>query len=149
MFSRVDHLGEAVATLDQGGVLTPLADLVRQVYRRAADRHEPELGDDAMSFGTTVWRNLTNLGAAQFAGLPGVDAWIEDNSLEVFVGATSCGCTHCMAALARVWRQSVGRAAKSGSAGPWRTARGEQLALDDEEQFPEWAIRERLFTMGM
>ncbi|MFE9690697.1 hypothetical protein [Micromonospora sp. NPDC005806] len=37
------------------------------MYRQAADRQEPELDDDAMSFGTTVWRNLTKLGAAQFA----------------------------------------------------------------------------------
>ncbi|MCP3782944.1 hypothetical protein NLX85_06140 [Micromonospora sp. A3M-1-15] len=133
----MDHLGEAVATLDQGGVLTPLADLVRQVYRRAADRHEPELGDDAMSFGTTVWRNLTNLGAAQFAGLPGVDARIEDNSLEIL----------CAGYIVRLYSLQGGTGASVESirwegsearlGGAVENSRSGQLALDDEEQFPE------------
>lgn len=82
----MDLLTDAIGALDQRGVLTPLAELIRQVYRRAAERHEPALGDDAMSFGTTVWRNLTNLGASEFASRPGMDARIEDNSLEVLAG---------------------------------------------------------------
>ncbi|WBB56298.1 hypothetical protein [Verrucosispora sp. WMMD573] len=133
----MDHLGEAVATLDQGGVLTPLADLVRQVYRRAADRHEPELGDDAMSFGTTVWRNLANLGAAQFAGLPGVDARIEDNSLEIL----------CRGYIVRLYSLHGGTSSSvetirwEGSearlGGAVENSQGGQLALDDDEQFPE------------
>ena len=73
----MDLLNDAITVLNERGVLTPLADLIRQVYRRAAERHEPALGDDAMSFGTTIWRNLTNLGAAQFAGRQGVDARID------------------------------------------------------------------------
>lgn len=52
-------------------------------YRWAAERHEPALGNDAMSFGTTAWRNLTNHGASEFASRPGMDAQIEDNSLAV------------------------------------------------------------------
>jgi hypothetical protein len=77
------ELAEAVAALDDHGVLERLSDLIRQVYRRNADRHEPDLGDDAMSFGTQVWRNLTNLGAAHFDDLDGVTARVGDNSLEI------------------------------------------------------------------
>ncbi|WP_146231075.1 hypothetical protein [Micromonospora sicca] len=130
----MDHLSEAVATLDEGGVLTPLADLIRQVYRRAADRHEPELGDDAMSFGTTVWRNLTNLGAAQSAG---VDARIEDNSLEIL----------CAGYIVRLYSLQGGTGASVESirwegsearlGGAVENSRHGQLALDDEEQFPD------------
>ncbi|MEU4594246.1 hypothetical protein [Micromonospora aurantiaca (nom. illeg.)] len=137
MFPFVDHLSEAVATLDKNGVLTPLADLIRQVYRRAADRHEPDLGDDAMSFGTTVWRNLTNLGAAQFGGLAGVNARIEDNSLEIL----------CAGYIVRLYSLQGGTGASVESirwegsearlGGAVENSRGGQLALDDEEQFPE------------
>ncbi|MFF5074220.1 hypothetical protein ACFY2R_24205 [Micromonospora olivasterospora] len=133
----MDHLSEAVATLGKNGVLAPLADLIRQVYWRAADRHEPDLGDDAMSFGTTVWRNLTNLGAAQFAGLPGVDARIEDNSLEIL----------CAGYIVRLYSLQGGAGASVESirwegsearlGGAVENSRGGQLALDDEEQFPE------------
>ncbi|MEU7171461.1 MULTISPECIES: hypothetical protein [Micromonospora] len=133
----MDHLSEAVAILDEGGALTPLADLIRQVYRRAADRHEPELGDDAMSFGTTVWRNLTNLGVAQFAGLPGVDARIEDNSLEIL----------CAGYIVRLYSLQGGTGASVESirwegsearlGGAVENSRHGQLALDDEEQFPD------------
>ncbi|WP_431893380.1 hypothetical protein [Micromonospora haikouensis] len=133
----MDHLSEAVATLGKNGVLTPLADLVRQVYRRAADRHEPDLGDDAMSFGTTVWRNLTNLGVAQFAGLAGVDARIEDNSLEIL----------CAGYIVRLYSLQGGTGASVESirwegsearlGGAVENSRGGQLALDDEGQFPE------------
>ncbi len=79
----MDLLGEAITALRRREVLDPLEALVRQVYRRAAERHEPELGDDAMSFGTLVWRNLTNLAVAEFADRPGVDARIFGNSLEI------------------------------------------------------------------
>jgi hypothetical protein len=136
-FLTVDLMTEAMATLNEHGVLTPLADLIRQVYRRAADRHEPELGDDAMSFGTTVWRNLTNLGAAQFAGLAGVDARIEGNSLEIL----------CAGYVLRLYSLQGGTGANVESirwegsdarlGGALENGRHEQLAFDDEEQHPE------------
>lgn len=137
MFSGVDYLPPAIATLDASGVLAPLADLVRQVYRRAADRHEPELGDDAMSFGTTVWRNLTNLGVAQFAGLPGVSTRIEDNSLEIL----------CAGYILRLYSLQGGTGANVESirwegsearlGGAVENSRHGQLALDDDEQFAD------------
>lgn len=136
-FPDVDLLTKAIATLDERGVLTPLTDLIRQVYRRAAERHEPALGDDAMSFGTTVWRNLTNLGAAQFAGQPGIDARIEDNSLEILAAGyilrlySLQGGTDASVEAIR-WEGSdtrLGGAVENSSNG--------QLALDDEEQFPD------------
>lgn len=133
----MELLTEAIATLDERGVLTPLADLLRQVYRRAAERHESALGDDAMSFGTTVWRNLTNLGAAAFADQPGVDARIEDNSLEIIAAGyilrlySLQGGTDASVESIR-WEGSdtrLGGAVANSVEG--------QLALDDEEQFPE------------
>jgi hypothetical protein len=132
----VDLLNDAIAALDERGVLTPLADLIRQVYRRAAERHEPALGDDAMSFGTTVWRNLTNLGAAQLTDQPDVDARIEDNSLEIIAAGyivrlySLHGGTATNVESIR-WEGSdarLGGAVQNSAVG--------QLALDDEEQFP-------------
>ncbi|MFI7208973.1 hypothetical protein [Micromonospora aurantiaca (nom. illeg.)] len=132
----MELLTAAIATLEERGVLNPLANLIRQVYRRAADRHEPALGDDAMSFGTTVWRNLTNLGAAQFADQPGVDARIEDNSLEILTAGYILRLYSLQGTATSVesirWEGSdarLGGAVENSSDG--------QLALDDEEQFPE------------
>jgi hypothetical protein len=132
----MDLLGEAVAVLDAGGVLAPLRELIRQVYRRAAGRHEPDLGDDAMSFGTTVWRNLVNLGSATFRGRPGIDTRIEDNSLEIL----------CAGYVLRLYSlggldsnvESIrweGSEARLG--GAVENSRTEQLAFDDEGQFPQ------------
>ncbi|MFC4998557.1 hypothetical protein ACFPIJ_12010 [Dactylosporangium cerinum] len=132
----MDLLTDAIATLDQRGVLTPLADLIRQVYRRAAERHEPALGDDAMSFGTTVWRNLTNLGAAEFAGRPGMDARVEDNSLEIL----AAGYILRLYSLQGGTDSSVESIRWEGSetrlGGAVENSADGQLALDDDEQFP-------------
>jgi hypothetical protein len=136
-FSRVDLLTAATTALDERVVLVPLAELIRQVYRRAAERHEPALGDDAMSFGTTVWRNLTNLGAAQFAGRPGVDARIEDNTLEILAGGyivrlySLQGGTDTSVESIR-WEGSDARLS-----GAVENSADGQLALDDEGQFPD------------
>jgi hypothetical protein len=126
-------LDEAVAVLDERGVLDRLGELIRQVYRRAADRHEPDLGDDAMSFGTMVWRNLVHLGAAEFASLDGVRTRIEDNSLELL----------CAGYVVRLYSlpggvESIrwdGSEARLG--GAVENSRDGQLAFDDEGQFPE------------
>jgi len=126
-------LHDALAALDKHGVLTPLADLIREVYRRAADRHEPGLGDDAMSFGTMVWRNLTNLGRDRFADLPGVDARIEDNSLEI-------ACAGYVLRLYSLQGSSVESIRWEGSdarlGGAVANSRAGQLAFDDDGQFP-------------
>jgi hypothetical protein len=129
----VDLLTEATTALDGRGVLAPLAELIRQVYRRAAERHEPALGDDAMSFGTTVWRNLTNLGAARFAGRPGFDARIEDNTLEILAGGYVLRLYSLQGGVESIrWEGSDARLV-----GAVENSAGRQLALDDEEQFPD------------
>ncbi|MFY1669175.1 hypothetical protein ACN27G_04325 [Plantactinospora sp. WMMB334] len=126
-------LGDAVATLEERGVLDRLGRLIQQVYRRAADRHEPELGDDAMSFGTTVWRNLTNLGKAEFDGLDGIRVRLEDNSLEL----------HCAGYVVRLYSLQSGiesvrwEGSEARLGGAVENSRDRQLAFDDEGQFPE------------
>ncbi|MEV0394210.1 hypothetical protein [Polymorphospora rubra] len=126
-------LDDAVAVLDDRGVLKPLGELIRQVYRRAADRHEPELGDDAMSFGTTVWRNLTNLGKATFDGVDGVRVRVEDNSLEIL----------CAGYVVRLYSMQGGiesirwEGSEVRLGGAVENTRDGQLAFDDEGQFPE------------
>jgi hypothetical protein len=133
----VELLAAATKALEEHGVLHPLAELIRQVYRRAAERHEPSLGDDAMSFGTMVWRNLTNLGAAQFAGRSGVDARVEDNSLEILAGGyvvrlySLQGGTDTSVESIR-WEGSEARLG-----GAVENSTDGQLALDDDEQFPQ------------
>jgi hypothetical protein len=130
-------LAEAVAVLDEHGVLGRLEGLIRQVYRRTAERHEPELGDDAMSFGTTVWRNLVNLGAPTLDDLPGVQTRVDDNSLEVL----------CAGYVLRLYSLQGGRTSDVASirwegsdarlGGAVENSRAEQLAFDDEGQFPQ------------
>jgi hypothetical protein len=133
----VDLLTDAVATLDARGVLEPLAELIRQVYRRAAERHEPDLGDDAMSFGTTVWRNLTNLGAARFAGRSGLDARIEDNSLEILAGGYILRLYSLQGGIDTSVESIRWEGSDARLGGAVENSADRQLALDDEEQFPE------------
>jgi hypothetical protein len=126
-------LNDAVAVLDERGVLDRLGRLIQQVYRRAADRHEPELGDDAMSFGTTVWRNLVHLGQAEFAGVDGVRARIEDNSLEILCAGYVVRLYSLQGGIESIrWDGSEARLG-----GAVENSRDRQLAFDDEEQFPE------------
>ncbi|WP_194821831.1 hypothetical protein [Micromonospora sp. S-DT3-3-22] len=126
-------LDDAVAVLDGRGVLEPLGGLIRQVYRRAADRHEPELGDDAMSFGTTVWRNLTNLGKASFDGVDGVRVRVEDNSLEILCAGYVVRLYSLQGGIESIrWEGSEARLG-----GAVENSRDGQLAFDDAEQFPE------------
>jgi len=56
------------------GVLGVLRQLVDQVWRRDLARHDPELGDDAMSLGMQASRNLCNLTVRRLQGVPGVVA---------------------------------------------------------------------------
>ncbi|MEQ4305451.1 hypothetical protein ABNF97_29410 [Plantactinospora sp. B6F1] len=126
-------LGEAVAVLDERGVLDRLGRLIQQVYRRAADRHEPELGDDAMSFGTTVWRNLTNLGKAEFDGVDGIRVRLEDNSLEILCAGYVVRLYSLQGGIESIrWEGSEARLG-----GAVENSRDGQLAFDDEGQFPE------------
>ncbi|MEH1099167.1 hypothetical protein [Micromonospora sp. CPCC 205561] len=126
-------LDDAVAVLDERGVLEPLGGLIRQVYRRATDRHEPELGDDAMSFGTTVWRNLTNLGKATFDGVDGVRVRLEDNSLEILCAGYVVRLYSLQGGIESIrWEGSEARLG-----GAVENSRDGQLAFDDDEQFPE------------
>ncbi|MFC6017353.1 hypothetical protein ACFP2T_14185 [Plantactinospora solaniradicis] len=126
-------LGDAVAVLNERGVLDRLGRLIQQVYRRAADRHEPELGDDAMSFGTTVWRNLVHLGQAEFAGVDGVRVRVEDNSLEILCAGYVVRLYSLQGGVESIrWEGSEARLG-----GAVENSRDRQLAFDDEGQFPE------------
>lgn len=126
-------LDDAERVLAERGVLEPLGSLIRQVYRRAAQRHEPELGDDAMSFGTTVWRNLTNLGKATFEGMDGVRVRLEDSSLEIICAGYIVRLYSLQGGIESIrWEGSEVRLG-----GAVENSRGGQLAFDDEGQFPE------------
>lgn len=126
-------LDDAVTVLAERGVLDPLGELIRQVYRRAADRHEPELGDDAMSFGTTVWRNLTNLGKATFNGVDRVRVRLEDNTLEVLCAGYVVRLYSLQGGIESIrWEGSEVRLG-----GAVENSRSTQLAFDDEGQSPE------------
>ncbi|MDG4785654.1 hypothetical protein O7626_06870 [Micromonospora sp. WMMD1102] len=130
-------LDDAVAVLDERGVLDRLGRLIQQVYRRAADRHEPELGDDAMSFGTTVWRNLTNLGKAEFDTLDGIGVRLEDNSLEVLCAGYVVRLYSLQGGIESIrWEGSEARLG-----GAVENSRHGQLAFDDTEQFAELFAR--------
>jgi hypothetical protein len=132
----VTLLGDAFAVLDGSGVLGRLEELIRQVYRRTAARHEPDLGDDPMSFGTTVWRNLVNLGAAGFQDLPGVEARVEENSLEVLCAGYVLRLYSLQGGLDSSVESIRWEGSDARLGGAVENSQAEQLALDDEEQFP-------------
>ena len=67
-------LAEVAEQWQRGGVLDPLCDLVRQVWRADLDRFEPELGDDLMSLGVQASRNLSNLAVRELSDVPHVIA---------------------------------------------------------------------------
>jgi hypothetical protein len=56
------------------GVLRVLCELVDQVWRTDLARHDPDLGDDAMSLGMQASRNLCNLTVRRLHGMRGVQA---------------------------------------------------------------------------
>lgn len=67
-------LDELVVEWTDGGVLEPLQDLIRMVWPRNLDRHEPVLGDDALSLGIQSSRNICNLAVSRLSGIDGVRA---------------------------------------------------------------------------
>lgn len=64
-------------------VLPGLIGVVREVWRTNVERHEPELGDDAVTLGMGSARNFANRVVREFALRHGVQADLQNNSLRV------------------------------------------------------------------
>lgn len=60
-----------------------MTDIISDVYVKNAERHDPALGDDAMTFGLTVSRNISNRAVQGIRPLPDVNARLVDTALEV------------------------------------------------------------------
>jgi hypothetical protein len=78
-----DLLAEVIAEWTASGVLLDLVQLVRDVWSKNITRHEPGLGDDALTLGLTSSRNLANRTVELFGSRPDVTAELENNSLRV------------------------------------------------------------------
>ena len=66
----------------RAGILRAL----QQAYEENQDRHDPEVGDDALTFGIHLWKSGAWFLAQELAGLPGVTTAVVNQSLEVRVG---------------------------------------------------------------
>jgi hypothetical protein len=76
-------LDEVVTEWTEAGVLGELCSIVRTVWRQNVDRHEPRLGDDALSLGVQASRNVCNLAVRNLGKTPDVRAR-DAQTLEVF-----------------------------------------------------------------
>jgi hypothetical protein len=78
-----DLLDAVIADWTDSGVLPGLIGLVRDVWRINLDRHEPDLGDDAVTLGMGSARNFANRTVREFADRADVQADLQGNSLRV------------------------------------------------------------------
>lgn len=76
-------LRDVISDWTATGVLTDLVGLVGSVWRTNVDRHEPDLGDDAVTLGMGSARNLANRTVQEFALRQEVHADLQNNSLRV------------------------------------------------------------------
>ena len=67
---------------NQAGILPTLRAVTSEVWPRNLDRHEPDLGDDAMTLGVQSSRNVRNLAARRLEDA-GIDARVEEQSLRI------------------------------------------------------------------
>ncbi|WP_433006056.1 hypothetical protein [Kribbella sp. CA-294648] len=78
-----DLLAEVTSDWTASGVLPELVGLLRDVWRTNLDRHEPALGDDAVTLGMGSARNFANRTVQEFARRTDVVADLQGNSLRV------------------------------------------------------------------
>ncbi|NEA30099.1 hypothetical protein [Streptomyces sp. SID13031] len=76
-------LAEVASDWTASGVLPELIGLLRDVWRTNLDRHEPALGDDAVTLGMGSARNYANRTVQEFAQRRDVLADLQGNSLRV------------------------------------------------------------------
>jgi hypothetical protein len=118
-------LGDALAALEAEDVTRNLCDVIRHVRRQNADRHEPLLGDDALTIGFANWRNVGNLLERRYDGDRKVKPVRPDNSFQLQVGVYTVSVYGLSAAdpTAITWR---------GSGVKMRLAEGNSAAVGEE-----------------
>lgn len=67
-------LREVAEDWEANGPLSVLREVTRRVWFKDVDRHEPKLGDDAMTLGVLASRNICNLVVEELRDAPGVVA---------------------------------------------------------------------------
>jgi hypothetical protein len=65
---------DVAADWETNGPLAVLREITGRVWRTDVIRHEPDLGDDAVTLGINASRNICNLAVKELAGMPGVEA---------------------------------------------------------------------------
>jgi hypothetical protein len=74
------------AELLQPDVQQAIVDSIVRVYAENQDRHDPAVGDDALTFGIHLWKSGTFFLAEQLGAIPGITAEVVNQSLTVQVG---------------------------------------------------------------
>lgn len=74
------------AELLQPEVQGAIVDSIVRAYAENQDRHDPAVGDDALTFGIHLWKSGTFFLAEQLGAIPGITAEVVNQSLTVQVG---------------------------------------------------------------
>ena len=134
---------EAAAELQQPEVQGAIVDSIVRAYAENQDRHDPAVGDDALTFGIHLWKSGTFFLAEQLGAIPGITAEVVNQSLTVQVGRCrlrvhKLGDRRSSTTRRRAFRNHAGPAARMG--------RVEQLSfklrgrLRERDEYLDWVI---------
>ncbi len=79
-----DHVPEE---LRSPAIQAELLNALERAYEVSQERHDPEVGDDAITFGIHVWKSGAYFLSAAFGTVPGAAAKIVNQSLSIRMGS--------------------------------------------------------------
>ena len=74
------------AELQRPDIQSAIVDSIVRAYAENQDRHDPAVGDDALTFGIHLWKSGSFFLSEQLGALPGITAEVVNQSLTVQVG---------------------------------------------------------------
>lgn len=74
------------AELQQPEVRSAIVDSIVRAYAENQDRHDPAVGDDALTFGIHLWKSGSFFLSERLGAVPGITAEVVNQSLTVQVG---------------------------------------------------------------
>jgi hypothetical protein len=72
--------------LQQPEIQSVIVRSLRTAYEISQERHDPEVGDDAMIFGQHIWKSGSHFLKRELEGLPGCQADFVNQSLDIQIG---------------------------------------------------------------
>src|SRR5512143_1988951 len=72
--------------LQRPEIVDAILQSIVRAYAENQDRHDPAVGDDALTFGIHLWKSGTFFLVGRLAGVPGVTADVVNQSLIIQIG---------------------------------------------------------------